>query len=113
MKARNWVLAASAIGLVVAMPNIVRQVPNAVASPEPEPEMQSVRVEHEFITVADTVTAAEQTDRVMPPARLHSASFSRRPPLAPSPRTFAQKARRALLGDGRYRPEPFPAARQP
>ena len=108
MKARNWVLAASAIGVALAMPNIVRQAPPAAAASDPPPEARSVRVEHEFIALSDSVVPAEKTDRIVP-ARMSVAPVRRRPGAAPS--TFAQKARRALLGDGRYRPEPFPAAR--
>ena len=92
------------------MPNMVRQMPEAVASSEPEPDARAVRIEHEFITLTDAAPPAEKTHRVMS-ARLASTPGSRRP--VTPPRTFAQKARRALLGDGRYRPEPFPAARQP
>ena len=110
MKARNWVLAASAIGVALAMPHMVRQVPTAAASPKPEPDARTVRIEHEFITLSDTATPAPKAAHVMP-ARLPSMRDSRRP--VPPPRTLAQKARRALLGDGRHRPAPFPAARQP
>ena len=110
MKARNWVLAASAMGVALAMPHMVRQVPTAAASPEPEPDARTVRIEHEFIALSDPATPAPKTVHVMP-ARLPAIGESRR--AVPAPRTFAQKARRALLGDGRHRPEPFPAARQP
>ena len=110
MKARKWILAASAIGVALAMPNLVRPGPRAASGAEPEPDARAVRIEHEFITLADTPTSAARTDRVMP-ARLSATPGSRRP--VTPPRTFAQKARRALLGDGRHRPEPFPAARQP
>jgi hypothetical protein len=111
VKARNWVLAASAIGVVLAMPNIVRQVPSAAANPEPEPEARSVRVEHEFITLTDPAVRGERPDRVVVPAQLYSAQPPGRP--VASRKTLAQRARRAFLGDGRYRPEPFPGARQP
>ena len=110
MKARNWLLAASAIGVALAMPNMVRPVPEAAASPEPEPEARAVHIEHEFITLADIAPPPQKPDRVVA-ARFHSTAASPRP--VTPPRTLAQKARRALLGDGRHRPEPFPAARQP
>jgi hypothetical protein len=91
------------------MPNMIRQVPEAAASPDPEPEARAVHIEHEFITLTD-IAPPQKPNRVVA-ARLPSTGASRRPvtPL----RTLAQKARRALLGDGRHRPEPFPAARQP
>jgi hypothetical protein len=92
------------------MPNMVRQVPEPSASPESEPEALAVHIEHEFITLTDIAPPPQNPDREVA-ARLRSTAPSRHPvtPL----RTFAQRARRALLGDGRHRPEPFPAARQP
>jgi hypothetical protein len=64
-------------------------------------------VEHEFIALTDVTPAAfvapvdAPAVRVMQPAR-RAASETR---------TLSEKAKRALLGDGRYRPQPFPRAR--
>jgi hypothetical protein len=75
-----------------------------------------VQVRHELITLRvpptlpPRVTSAGLASRGAP-ARLPSSA----PPQVTEPAlrqtTLMQKARRALVGDGRYRPEPFPRIR--
>lgn len=65
----------------------------------------SVRLQHEYIRVTPPAPPA-------PPAPSRRALPSRTAPLEPrkasSTPAFVERARRALLGDGRHRPEPFP-----
>ena len=94
----------------------------AAARPGPEPE-PSVRVEHELVALPPIA-------RVSPrPEARRAARGDRAPtvsaaaprttdPQAPAPavragrdRTMLEKARRAFVGNGRYRPEPFPRVR--
>jgi hypothetical protein len=70
--------------------------------------VDTVQVEHEVIHVTPS------QNRVPPaPARIsRSASVrvaaARKPADRPAPQGIVSRARRALLGDGRYRPDPFP-----
>lgn len=80
------------------------------AMPPPEPSPAQVRVEHRLIT-AEVVHE-----------RASAGLGATRPPVTPRVQRSAQRepevsglfarARRALLGDGRHRPEPFPRAKQ-
>jgi hypothetical protein len=65
-------------------------------------EAPSVRVEHELIEVPLRLP--------QPPAARTVATHAvdRRARHSPQPEHFVARARRALFGDGRYRPEPFP-----
>lgn len=69
----------------------------------------SVRIERQLVYVSEPVAA------VRPPRR-HVSAPATRYAVAPLPRTrekphgFVERAGRMLLGDGRYRPEPFPRA---
>jgi hypothetical protein len=111
MGRRTWaVLAVAGVaGLVVAMPITLRQMPGPAVSAAPDAEQQTVRVEHEFVSLpaspvplADAAPAGNvERAAVVPPRRA----------VPPAPRTAGNKAKRALLGDGRYRPEPFPRPR--
>lgn len=72
--------------------------PAPVASAAPA----SVRVEHELIPIVAEAGPAPvaTTPRDVTRARRRAAEP-----------TLGEKARRALLGDGRHRPEPFPRVR--
>jgi len=62
----------------------------------------AVRIEHQLIQVApkaSTVPSARPSDRSTSVGRAMRTSGSH---------AFVARARRALMGDGRYRPEPFP-----
>jgi hypothetical protein len=83
-----------------------------VAAPPP---LSHVEIRHELITVA--------TAPVPPPPRTRMAAAGPPKPAAPPPPspsplqpassepTLLEKARRAIVGDGRHRPEPFPRVR--
>ncbi|MGH9307814.1 MAG: hypothetical protein ACRD1U_00475 [Vicinamibacterales bacterium] len=59
----------------------------------------SVRLSHELIEVRIPTRATPRPRAVAPPRSPRAES--RRP-------RFVERARRVLVGDGRYRPEPFP-----
>jgi len=84
----------------------------------PPPALPDVRVRHEFVTVS-----APSAPEAPPRASRAVASAARTPAAArPAPgpdkppavrrasrdANFFERARRAVVGDGRYRPEPFP-----
>lgn len=104
----KWGVAACALGLIVAMPITLRQTSEDRPAPEPQPEERDVRVEHELIAVAEpsppAPAARPNPVRAVPPAARARAERA-------DATTSPGKVRRAFLGDGRYRPEPFPRAR--
>jgi hypothetical protein len=63
----------------------------------------AVRIEREIIRV-------KPSPQAVPSTRSASGRFvpTERDPRAAESQTFVVRARRALVGDGRYRPEPFP-----
>ena len=61
----------------------------------------SVRVEHELIAVTPLPTPSPR-----PRAVVNAVDARQRRTAGPS--DFVSRARRALIGDGRYRPQPFP-----
>ena len=108
-------------GVVCAVPVLVRQ-PRASAAPTPAlamlgnekvtPTPASVRVEHDFVTLPDApVTPGTAPVAVAPMAPMRVKRNGPATPRAVAERSIAQKTRRALLGDGRFRPEPFPRVR--
>lgn len=74
------------------------------AAPEARPE---VRIEHQVIEVP-TPAAPAPILRAVAPARSVSARAGRE-----GSAPFVSRARRVLVGDGRYRPEPFPRPASP
>jgi len=84
----------------------------------PAQPLPDVRVRHSYVTVmppaVTAMPAAVKTDRA--PVRVAAAPPSRRPDPVQLATTrqvgMVAKARRALVGDGRYRPEPFPRIRE-
>ena len=65
-----------------------------------ETALEDVQVRHEFVTIATLVT---------PPAATRRNVTPRQPARRNSPGAgLWSKAGRALVGDGRHRPEPFP-----
>jgi hypothetical protein len=84
----------------VGVPDPQTAVPAATkVSPAPKP---SVTVEHQLIQV-------EPMPRPKPVPRLRPALPSTRLAYAPPQQdTLVARARRKFLGDGRFRPEPFP-----
>ena len=73
---------------------------------------ESVQVRHEFVVVplperVDTRRAAAEPSS----ARPRPSTARRNPTVRPRPsESLLDRTRRAFLGDGRYRPEPFPRA---
>ena len=68
---------------------------------------RDVRVEHRFVSVA---APEARTASVLPtPVRTADSAPLRRPsPARKADDALLAKARRVVLGDGKYRPEPFP-----
>ena len=74
----------------------------APASKVPQPPGRSVTLEHQLIQV-------EPVRPPKPAPRLRRALPTTRLAYGPTRQdTLASRARRAVLGDGRFRPEPFP-----
>lgn len=120
-----WAAAAvAAVGMVVALPVVLRE-PAATAVPEEGEETtrasaDSVRVEHELVTLdaevpsagQPVVTPAAPVARSLPqPKPKPSMTFSTRESTITAPTSTFTKARQKFLGDGRHRPEPFPRVR--
>lgn len=89
------------------------EAPPGVTPPTPEP-VQSVEVEHTLVTAELVAQPAASTRSI--PARAARPSALRRhtaPRVAlaatrEKPTSLAEKTRRAILGDGRHKPQPFP-----
>jgi len=93
------------IGVVVAAPKLMNTRTDTVLR-QPVPEPQRVRVQQTLVRPIETVEA-RQSPRPSRDAVATVRSASSRP----QPTTFIARAARTLVGDGRYRPEPFPRAR--
>jgi hypothetical protein len=72
------------------------------APPAQAPALPSIRIEHELIEVPIV------RPPVAPPAAVQPVRRARATQSPVERPTFAVNARRLLLGDGKYRPEPFP-----
>lgn len=119
---RWWrVSAAAAVGLVVALPVVLREPAAKAVQETGEPTREStasVRVEHEFVTLDAEVPDAEPV-AVLParptPRPLRqtkpSPTLTARESTFTTPASSFTKARQKFLGDGRHRPEPFPRVR--
>jgi hypothetical protein len=96
-------LIAAGAALVALRPTLVQspRVKGTSAPAEPD-RPQLVRVEHELVTA----TVIEE------PAPRPQRTAVRRPPAQRQPPAraagFVSRTRQLLLGDGRYKPEPFP-----
>jgi hypothetical protein len=91
-------------GLIAVVPAVLRQPSRESQAGASSVPGDSVQVEHAL--VSDEIIEAEPAaprGTVVTPAP-PAATRLRRAPAG----TFADKARRAILGDGRHRPEPFP-----
>jgi hypothetical protein len=69
----------------------------AVQATEPA---DSVRIEHELVQARTIVSPVS--------ARVALVAHTPRPEARRDSRRFVERARRIIVGDGRYRPEPFP-----
>ena len=108
---------------------LFRYEPDRVTEIEPAPVgLPDVRVQHEFVQIpvaaaASTAplgqraerteghAASSSTERLTGRAVPGAASGRTTVERAARNRTLLEKARRAFVGDGRYRPEPFPRVR--
>ncbi len=93
--------------------------PSATPSPaEPRPSVPSVEVRHELVAIPVPMARALNR-RAAPPPAFRAASNSRTVPRpatrqarhSPPDVRLLEKARRAVVGDGRHKPEPFPRLR--
>jgi hypothetical protein len=77
-------------------------------------QSRDVRVQHELVTVARPATTQRAVRNAQPgPAAAPITARARQNAARTRPDKAALlvKASRAILGDGRYRPEPFPRAK--
>jgi hypothetical protein len=120
-KRSKWFAAAVVVGLVGVMPATLRQLSrDRPVPPKVEPPSERVRVEHEVVTAdviepmrvvsAGAATMKGSSRAVVTPRRALMTRAAA-PTAAPVSTTFREKARRAFLGDGRHRPQPFPTVR--
>ncbi|HVJ26551.1 MAG TPA: hypothetical protein VM493_03380 [Vicinamibacterales bacterium] len=119
MSRKIWTAAAllagtGAAALLLSQPHASdARTPDTVVTATPS---RDVRVQHEFITIAPARPAPVIRSR--PSGASLSASATRsltvpaRPPHSPSSEpALLAKVGRAVTGDGRHRPEPFPRVR--
>jgi len=111
MGRRTWAVltVAGVAAAVVAMPVTLRQMPGTPVSAAPDADEQTVRVEHEFVSLPASPEPLADAAPVVNVERV--AALPPRRVVPPAPRTPGNKAKSVLLGDGRYRPEPFPRPR--
>jgi len=76
--------------------------PNRSAAPSEPP---AVQIEHQLIRIAPAPSPQRPRPRLLHAVNRLAVA---RPPSAQRPDSFALRAGRLLVGDGRYRPEPFP-----
>jgi hypothetical protein len=113
----KWFVVTVVAGAVAVTPLALRQLSPDRPTPTVDPPIERVRVEHELVTPdviepVRVVSAGVVTPKVSVRAVTTPVATPRRPAVTPAGApTFAQKARRAFLGDGRHRPQPFPTVR--
>src|SRR5687767_1698886 len=107
MNHRTGVVPAVALAVLMLFPPADRPSRARAAAVPPEPvgrmpETPAVQLEHQLIRVPEVRSprAVPAPRRAPPATRLARLHADRHAPLA--------RARRMLVGDGRYRPEPFP-----
>ena len=99
---RHAIGAATAPLPAISAPSVPAAAPTASESPARPAPADSVRVEYELVQARTRTVAAPV------PARVTLASQPRRAGVRSDSRRFVVRASRAIVGDGRYRPEPFP-----
>ena len=80
----------------------------AAAAPLAPAQAAAVTVEHELVVVSPAPPLAATPPRRSAPPASPAVRLTAGPGRALKPAGFAVRAGRALVGDGRYRPEPFP-----
>jgi hypothetical protein len=134
MKRGLWLIFAALA--MIAATVLFRDDPEPVGANEPAPVPQTapatVRVSHEFVTVpipAAPATRVRQPSttrpRTVPATHTTTGATGRRDAVkasnrnpgaatarpAPDGRNLLERAGRAFIGDGKYRPQPFPRVR--
>ncbi len=93
------------IGVAVAAPKLMNKRTDVVLR-QPVPETPRVQVQQTLVRAVEMVESRQS----VPPSRRTSRAVrfaAAKPPAG----AFIARAARTLVGDGRYRPEPFPRAR--
>jgi hypothetical protein len=98
----RWKLIVLTLGAVALLWPATAESPVGAAAAPSVPEVASVTVEHELIQV----TAAAPVQPRLPSSP--TVRLAAGPARSIKTGGFAVRAGRALMGDGRYRPEPFP-----
>jgi hypothetical protein len=93
------------IGAAVAAPKLMNNRTDVVLR-QPVPATPRIQVQQTLIRAAETVETRQSAPSSRNTSRV-PRSASAKPPTG----TFIARAARTLVGDGRYRPEPFPRAR--
>jgi hypothetical protein len=117
-----WVIFAALVIAAAAVLVRTRAEDHAIvsAAPATAESLPDVQVRHEFVTVSSPAASPSIAATTEPRRTTLRAAHSAAPVRAPAPRdvqrtaadhTLLDKARRAFLGDGRHRPEPFPRIR--
>lgn len=106
---RRWVFVAAAALVILTLLVIWRSPasPHAVDQANVAANAtRDVQVQHQLVTVTST-TSPTLSSVTAAPGRTLVARTERRQSAQPASTVLA-RAKRALLGDGRHRPEPFP-----
>ena len=118
MNARRLTLGACLmVGVALLMPwQTESPLPGSTAVAAPSRADERVRIEHEVVRIPVTAPRPMKSTRLAQPVPLPRVERSRvesqplrasNPPLDPE-RGLVGKAVKRIVGDGRYRPEPFP-----
>ena len=112
-----WLVAGAAAvvlaTLIVLSARSADPTDESAASPRPARGLTpapDVRVTHRLVT-ADAPPPTG-IGRITPTPRRPAASTRREVTVARAPAGLVHRAKRALLGDGRHRPEPFPRVKE-
>ncbi|MDQ3419259.1 MAG: hypothetical protein M3541_10815 [Acidobacteriota bacterium] len=114
MPRRIWMVVVTVVGtaataLLFSQPHASdADMPLTVVTPVPAPDVQIL---HEYITIAPAQPRPGPSPRLSSVSASASSSAttpSRARRSRPTERALLSKVARAVAGDGRYRPEPFP-----
>jgi hypothetical protein len=104
MSRRIWMIVIGAGASLVALMPAVAESPLAEAPAPPAADQPAVRIEQTLVAapiVEEAAPLRAAVQRARPPARRQTR-----------PEGFVSRTRQLIVGDGRYRPEPFPRAGQ-
>jgi hypothetical protein len=120
MARRTKIIVVAVTAAIVAfLPSLADAPSSAPASMQQEPPSERIRIEHTYVRIPDNrrppraVQARDDSARRPGRARVQRAPQDR---AAPAPRTESNtaasgiliRAAKAVVGDGRYTPQPFP-----